>query len=210
MYRRRLLLTTAALCTLAGCRQSAPTTPVAALPPVAAPPPVTASAPPTTASSAPNAPLPPHEGLPNFHRVEGEIYRGAAPTAQGLKSLQAMGVKTIIDLRIEVARKKEKVDAEAMGFRYIGLPMGREAPTKQQVATFLDTLRDPAAQPIYVHCQHGADRTGCMVGLYRETVQGWSFDKTWAEMRRYGFNKNLSELKGAVTKAAHVARPSRP
>ncbi|MBI5832580.1 MAG: tyrosine-protein phosphatase [Armatimonadetes bacterium] len=200
MFRRRPFAAALALLALAGCRPSASPPVVPAPSAAVAPPPPVAAPAAVTAATSP-APLPPHEGLPNFHLVEPGIYRGAAPTAQGLKSLKAMGVKTIIDLRIEVARKKEKIDAEALGFRYIGLPMGKEAPTKQQITTLLETLKDTSRHPVYVHCQHGADRTGCMIGLYRETVQGWSFDKTWAEMRRYGFNKNLSELKGTVQKA---------
>jgi len=33
--------------------------------------------------------------------------------------------------------------------------------------------------PVFVHCQHGADRTGCMIGLYRVKVQSWKFEQAW-------------------------------
>ena len=137
--------------------------------------------------------------LPNFHPVAPGIWRGAAPTDAGLKQLKAMGVKTIIDLRISPKLvKKEGREARALGFHWINLPMGAEAPTPAQVKTFLATLDLAPNEPVYVHCQHGADRTGCMVGIYREVKQGWGFDKTWAEMRQDGFNPRWHKLTGAV------------
>ena len=38
-------------------------------------------------------------GLPNLHKVSDDLYRGAQPTAEGIKQLQALGIKTIINLR---------------------------------------------------------------------------------------------------------------
>lgn len=142
-------------------------------------------------------------GIPNFHKVDSNIYRGAAPTKQGLQELQKMGVRTIIDLRIERAKAKaEQQIANSMGFTWINLPMGKEAPTKKQVETLLATLANAGKEPVFVHCQHGADRTGCMIGIYRVQVQGWSFAKAWPEMRKYGFKPYLSELKAAVRSRA--------
>src|SRR5207247_2114390 len=110
-----------------------------------------------------------------------------------------MGVRTVIDLRIERRGQKEEAQsAQALGFERLRLPMGREAPTKRQVATFLATLDDPAKRPVFVHCQYGADRTGAMIGIYRVTRQGWDFDRAYKEMRHYGFKRSLGELKGAV------------
>ena len=141
--------------------------------------------------------------LPNFHPVAPGIWRGAAPTDAGLKQLKAMGVKTIIDLRISPKLvKKESAEARRMGFQWINLPMGAEAPTPAQVKTFLATLDLAPNEPVFVHCQHGADRTGCMVGIYREVKQGWDFPKTWAEMRQDGFDPRWHKLTGAVKSRA--------
>ncbi len=142
-------------------------------------------------------------GLPNFHQVTASIYRGGAPTQEGLKTLRALKIHTIIDLRIEHdLAQAEKKTAEGMGFTWLNIPMGKQAPTQQQVDTFLTTLARAPKAPVFVHCQHGADRTGCMIGIYRVQVQGWSFTQAWAEMRRYGFKPYLSELKEAVRSRA--------
>ncbi len=141
--------------------------------------------------------------LPNFAVVAPGIYRGAAPTAAGLRKLRAMGVQTIVDLRIEKkGQAEEAATASALGMERIRLKMGREAPTSAQVKTFLATLDNAPQKPVFVHCQHGADRTGAMMGIWRETRQNWSFPATYKEMRRYGFKPYLTELKGAVATRA--------
>jgi protein tyrosine phosphatase (PTP) superfamily phosphohydrolase (DUF442 family) len=141
--------------------------------------------------------------LPNFAQVAPGIYRGAAPTEAGLRRLKAMGVRTLIDLRIERRGQQEEAAwAAALGMERIRLPMGREAPTKKQVETFLATLDRAPQAPVFVHCQHGADRTGAMIGIWRVTRQGWAFDRTYAEMRRYGFKPFLTALKQSVARRA--------
>jgi len=145
----------------------------------------------------------PRPDLHNFHNVASGIYRGAAPTGDGLKSLKKMGIHTIIDLRISPDQAKvEKQTAEAMGFKWINIPMGKAAPTQKQVDLFLATLAKSHTEPVFVHCQYGADRTGCMIGIYRVQVQKWSFDQTWKEMRKYGFKPYLNDLKNAVKSRA--------
>jgi protein tyrosine/serine phosphatase len=141
--------------------------------------------------------------LPNFHPVAPAIWRGAAPTDAGLKQLKTLGVKTIIDLRIAPKTvKKEGITARAMGFNFINLPMGADPPTQKEVATLLATLKQAPQSPVYVHCQHGADRTGCMIGIYRVTQQGWTFPKAYAEMRHDGFNPRWVKLREAVQERA--------
>ena len=142
--------------------------------------------------------------LPNFHTVAPGIYRGAAPTVDGLRKLKAMGVGTIIDLRIAPKTvKKEGQTARAMGFKWINLPMGAEAPTKKEVDTLLATLNAATPQsPVFVHCQHGADRTGCMLGVYRVTHDHWTYDQAMAEAHKYGFNRRWTNLSNTVRRYA--------
>jgi len=137
--------------------------------------------------------------LPNFHQVTENIYRGGAPTLQGLKHLKDLGIHTIIDLRISPKLVKvEKERALALGFTWINLPMGSEPPTQKQVDTLLATLAKAADEPVFVHCQHGADRTGCMIGIYRVKVQKWPYAQTYTEMRKYGFKPYYTKLANAV------------
>jgi protein tyrosine/serine phosphatase len=137
------------------------------------------------------------------------IYRGAAPTVAGLNELRARGIHTIIDLRISPKRvKEERAEAEKLGFTWINLPMGSDPPTSKQVNTFLTTLKRAPTEPVFVHCQHGADRTGCMVGIWRVTQDGWTFPAAWKEMRHYGFDPHWKKLTHSVEQAASHGAPA--
>jgi tyrosine-protein phosphatase SIW14 len=143
------------------------------------------------------------KNLPNFATAAPGIYRGAAPTGEGLKQLKQMGIKMIIDLRIEKkGQVEEEAAAKALGLKRVRIPMGAEAPTEKQVKEFLALLAKSSSEPVFVHCQHGADRTGAMMGIWRVTQQGWSFTQAWTEMRKYGFKTWYKDLKGAVEKRA--------
>jgi protein tyrosine/serine phosphatase len=141
--------------------------------------------------------------IPNFHVVHPYLWRGAAPTEEGLRVLKASGVRTIIDLRIspkKVAAERRLV--EAMGLRFINLPMSGDPPTTRQIETFLATSTSAEQQPVFIHCQHGADRTGTLLGIYRERVEGWDFDRAYKEMRRYGFDPRWRKLTATVRRYA--------
>ena len=87
--------------------------------------------------------------VPNFAVVAPGIYRGAAPTAEGMKKLKALGVRTIIDLRIEKkGQDEEAAQAKALGMNRVRIRMGREAPTKKQTAQFFKPCkRSKPAKP---------------------------------------------------------------
>ncbi len=145
----------------------------------------------------------PPAGLPNFGTVDPGIYRGAAPTAAGFTKLKSMGVQTVIDLRISPKQvKAESRRVTSLGMRFVNLPMGKEPPTPFEEKTFLAIVSAAKDHPVYVHCQFGADRTGTMIGLYRRIDDGWTYEKTYAEMRRYGFKPWLTQLSQFVKNAA--------
>lgn len=154
------------------------------------------------------------EGLLNFHEVHPYLYRGGGPDQQALHNLKDKGVKTIIDLRApSEGAKAEKKSAAALGLKYINLPMDSHAPTKTQVHIFIETVEKAQkghSGPVYVHCAHGSDRTGCMVGIWRVTHEGWTYDKAYQEMRRYFFTPKFTALSSAVKQysenaSTHVA-----
>src|SRR5256885_15649964 len=60
--------------------------------------------------------------IKNFGQMDARFYRGAQPKEQDYKDLAALGVKTIIDLRSDPT-SYERRDTEALGMRYINIPM---------------------------------------------------------------------------------------
>ena len=152
--------------------------------------------------------------LPNFHVVHDYLLRGSEPSSQGLKTLKALGVDEIVDLRAPTAKAlAEKAEAKSLGMKYINLPMSSQPPTEQQVMTFLKAVDEKAQlakehlsddkgtkypHSVFVHCAHGSDRTGCMVGIWRVSRDHWTYDQAYKEMRKYYFGPQYKQLAQAV------------
>lgn len=130
-------------------------------------------------------------GVPNFHRVNGSIYRGGQPTAQGWTSLERLGVKTVIDLRREGehSTKAEQQAVEAAGMHYVNVPMkGIVAPTDETILKVLALLQSSSGGPVFVHCRRGVDRTGTVIACYRIAHDGWKNQKALDEAKSYGMH----------------------
>jgi protein tyrosine/serine phosphatase len=133
--------------------------------------------------------LPPTDGILNFGKTDDRIYRGARPDAASLASLQKLGVKTIIDLRMPgEVWKQEDAEAAGMGIFYTNVPLpGFSRPADAQVQKLLGML-DTMPGPIYVHCQHGCDRTGTVIACYRIRHAQWDRAEALKEARHYGIS----------------------
>jgi len=123
-------------------------------------------------------------GLPNFFKVSDDLYRGAQPTAEGLKRLAEFKVKTVVNLRTGASDRKALAGT---GMEPVELPMDAWRPNEADVVAFLRAAADPQRTPVFVHCRHGADRTGMMVAVYRVVVQGWPKEEAVREMTTGGF-----------------------
>ena len=124
------------------------------------------------------------EGVPNLHRVSAGLYRSAQPTAAGMRKLQQLGIKTVVNLR-SFHSDREKLKGSGLGYERLYLKTWH--PEWDDAREFLKIATDPQRQPVLVHCQHGADRAGAMCAIYRIVVQGWTKDEAVREMREGGF-----------------------
>jgi protein tyrosine/serine phosphatase len=101
-----------------------------------------------------------------------------------MKELEALGVKTVVNLRSmhsdEVELRGRSLDGRHIVFNVF-------EPKMKQVIRFLLLAGDPARHPVFVHCKHGADRTGMMVAFYRIVYQGWTKKQAIREMTAGGF-----------------------
>lgn len=135
-------------------------------------------------------------GAPNLHRITPLLYRSAQPTKAGFKSLEALGVRTVIDLR---AYHSDRREAKGTGLRLVDLDIQTWKVAERDVVEVLKRLRRHEDGPFLVHCLHGADRTGVMMAMYRMVEQGWSKEEALREMHAggYGFHpvwKNIVTL----------------
>ena len=125
--------------------------------------------------------------------VEAGVYRSPRPTDADLAALRAAGVKYILDLEDDSAAvAHEKQVAAKLGFTFISRPMsGFWTPDDSQVNGTEALLANPKNRPILVHCLHGEDRTGLIVGLYRVEHEGWTPAKAYQEMLANNFHQLL-------------------
>ena len=150
--------------------------------------------------------------LENFSSFGPGLYRGARPEELGFQDLKKLGIKTVIDLQggdrkdrdfgdiaemIEVGETRdwirfEKKMVESMGMRFVNIPIDSlDAVNNREgkgLGKVLSMMNDPQNQPVYIHCEHGADRTGLAVALFRVYFQNWTKQAAHDEMVEHGHN----------------------
>lgn len=112
----------------------------------------------------------------------GAIYRGAPLRVSdtGCTEVAGLGLRTLIDLRIEGERTSSPdadcVDAKRV-FAPLPIPYGLSATdylndlhATESIATIFHTFGDPDAYPIYFHCTFGRDRTGVVGALLLQAL----------------------------------------
>lgn len=127
----------------------------------------------------------------------GQVYRGSQPYTPGQwQFLKGLGVRTVLKLNYD----SEGLDA-APDMALFKCPMpprdwqdalGR--PDAADVARAVGVLAETELYPIYVHCTHGHDRTGLVIGEWRVLHCGWSADAAYQEMKEYGYHWELLDL----------------
>ena len=102
------------------------------------------------------------------------LYRGAQPSKEGLRTLKELGIRTVVNLR-HYHGDTEMEECGKLGLHYIRFRLeSSDAPSDEDVRSFLEIVTDPAHRPVYFHCHHGKDRTGTLCAAYRMAVEDWS------------------------------------
>jgi hypothetical protein len=156
--------------------------------------------------------------IPRFREVTASIYAGANPSSssagEGLNSIAAGGIHTIISLQggdldgtfqgwvaglrqpgeFPDAVMNEKLLWEARGLEWFNFPLNSRIPKTEAedkgIREALEIMN--AATPerkVYLHCEHGADRTGLLIALYRVKYLGWDPLDAHAEWVRNGHGR---------------------
>jgi protein tyrosine/serine phosphatase len=126
-------------------------------------------------------------GVPNLNQVTPFLYRSAQPDAAGFANMaKTLKVKTVIDLRESQTDEAYLANSKIRPF-YV--PMNAMHITNEEIIAALTLIRAHQGEgPILVHCQHGADRTGVVIAMYRIIYQGWSKQQAIDEMKNGGYN----------------------
>jgi protein tyrosine/serine phosphatase len=139
--------------------------------------------------------------IKNFRQVSTWLFRGGQPNEEEFKQLKDLGIRTVISLRWNMkAIRKERALAEEHGLNFVSIPLSYWIlPTRKEIDRFFSILEDEAMRPVFVHCQHGADRTGAFSAMYRIKSENWTADQAYEEMKQAGFHKfKVHQFKWAV------------
>lgn len=142
----------------------------------------------------------------NFRQINTWLYRGGQPKEEEFKQLKKIGIRTIISFRWNLrAIAKERAIAEAHGMNFVSIPLSYWIlPTRKEIDRFFAILEDETKRPIFLHCQHGSDRTGAFSAMYRIKCENWTADKAYEEMKLAGFHKfTVHQFKWSVYGFAH-------
>lgn len=158
--------------------------------------------------------MPLTNGIPNFAVVDttNNVYRGGQPTAEGWKWLAQHGVKWDVKLNTFDEAMEPYVILNGTNLVVTTQPWlypdtaliwvdDEGISFATQLFGYNDYEIDCAVQSIvdrpknlYIHCEHGQDRTGLITAIYRVEVQGWSKADAEKEMLAHGFHKELRGL----------------
>jgi tyrosine-protein phosphatase SIW14 len=149
-------------------------------------------------------------GIPigNFHQVSDELCRGGQPGEPGLIALRDLQIKSVVSLRWRKKRiSSEQVIAERLGLRFFSIPLNYwTLPNSNDIKAFLEIVDNVENQPVFVHCFHGADRTGVLVAMYRILRNDWSLQEAYKEMRQCGHHRiTTAHFKLALWRLAREA-----
>ena len=126
--------------------------------------------------------------------VSGAIYRGsnAADEQDMAQAKQRYSLKSILNLEQGFniingwSLRQERAWCGQNGVEFLNTRMSNIfKPSADTVRAAVDEIV-AAPKPVFVHCMKGKDRTGLVIAAYRILHQGWSLERAYQEMLKYG------------------------
>jgi uncharacterized protein (TIGR01244 family) len=113
------------------------------------------------------------EALP-FNRPQAGLYTYGQPSAAHLQQAAAAGITTVIDLRSAGENRgyDEKAAAEALGLRYVSLPVAGSGGLTADNARALHQILGNDTGPVLLHCA-SSNRAGALLALRAARQQNW-------------------------------------
>lgn len=122
-------------------------------------------------------------GFANLYKVDKDLYRSEQPNHKDMVLLQAIGIKTIINLR---HNKTDQSEAKDTRLKLAQEPIYTGNISYENIISAFKLIM-AAEKPLLIHCLKGSDRTGCMVSVYRMVKCGWTREEAIREFKEGGF-----------------------
>lgn len=122
-----------------------------------------------------------------FKRIGEDFFVGPQPTAEDLHEAQALGLKTVVDLRMRSETAMPNADmVEQSGLDYVNIEVNKA----QLSSRYIDNLEETLAQhqgPYLVHCATGA-RAALLLVLSKARCEGWTAKRAFDEAKAMGYD----------------------
>lgn len=128
----------------------------------------------------------------NLHRVSDSVFRSEQPSKTGIKSIENLGVKSVLCLRNIKGDGFLKKKSKLIFYRK---RINAWTMTENELIATLQLL-EQSKKPVLVHCVHGSDRTGTVIAAYHIVFENWTKEAAIKEMLDpiYGFHANFQNL----------------
>jgi hypothetical protein len=152
-------------------------------------------------------------GIPNYAVVEHGVTRGGQPTPEGWEYIRTNGVKCVVKLNTWSECPETFVFSDGTQTtkpwkpRYknshFAMWVDSEPITLEEqlfgvngytVDSAVQTIMNYQSGGVFVHCEHGQDRTGLVIACWRVRACHWSKADSEKEMLAHGFHKSLLGL----------------
>ena len=136
-------------------------------------------------------------GIPNLQPVIGaapNLWRGGQPTMSGWDWLKAQGVTDVLKLNPRSEGSDDYATSIGLKVHYYPITTGQQLPFGHPDPENVSIAVGLISTNWAIHCTHGQDRTGEIIGVYRVTRCGWSKEKAYREMLDNGFHPMLLGL----------------
>lgn len=130
--------------------------------------------------------------MATFKQINEQIFLGPQPAQRDLKEAKALGIRTVIDLRMPAeshTSNEEMASNNDLG--YVNIPVNKSALAARQIDELERALASTPG-PHLVHCATGA-RAALLIKLSQARLERWTAEQTFEEARRIGFNLEDSD-----------------
>lgn len=133
---------------------------------------------------------------PNTTTLGGKVFFGGQPPEADMKAYSDKGVKVVINLRMDGELENlgfdEAKTVEALGMKYVHVPMGREVPKTSDLERIFSALDGAGDAPVLLHCA-SSNRVGMIWSIYRAKRNGMSLEDAIADGRAAGMKSEALE-----------------
>ncbi|MDR2869092.1 MAG: tyrosine-protein phosphatase [Deferribacteraceae bacterium] len=130
-----------------------------------------------------------YSGVDNIYHVAPGIYRSGQPSAKDMARLEALGLRSVLNLR---EWHTDDDEAEDTALKLYHVQMSAGSIDDDEIVRALRAVKD-APKPLLIHCWHGSDRTGAVVAMYRIIFEEWDKEVAIQELMQpqYGHHYRI-------------------